>query len=201
MFMYIFIFTVIFLPFDIQLNQQSLHKSLDKPAFELLFENYFVVLSRFAYGYIKDQDASQEIVQDVFINLWNKRDAIDPEKQVKSYLYTSVKNRCLNYIRDHKKFRSFYLDVELELEIPDTDPDLFSENETKIKIQNALAKLPERCRQVFEMSRFEEMKYKDIAAQLGISIKTVEVQVSKALKILRDELKEFLMILILLILK
>ena len=87
------------------------------------------------------------------------------------------------------------------MEIPDTDPDLFSENETKIKIENALDKLPEKCRQVFELSRFEEMKYKDIADNLGISVKTVEVQISKALRILREELKEFLMILILLILK
>ena len=183
------------------MNQQSIHSQLDKPAFELLFENYFEVLCRFAFGYIKDRDASQEIVQDVFINLWNKRETIDPDRQVKSYLYTSVKNRCLNYIRDNKKFRSFYLDVEVEMEIPDTNPDLFSENETKIKIENALDKLPEKCRQVFELSRFEEMKYKDIADNLGISVKTVEVQISKALRILREELKEFLMILILLILK
>ena len=152
-------------------------------------------------GYLGDRDAAQEIVQDVFINLWQKKDVIDPAKSVKAYLYTSVKNRCLNHIRDNKKFRSYYLDVELELEIPHEDTDNISESETRDKISAALDKLPERCRQVFELSRFDEMKYKEIAEKLGISVKTVEVQVSKALKILRNELREFLMILLLIMLK
>ncbi len=158
-------------------------------------------MTRFAFGYLNDVDTAREIVQDIFINLWNKRDTIDPDKKVKSYLYTSVRNRCLNHIRDHKKFRSLYLDVEIEREIPDQDPDLFSVSETKTKIEKALDKLPAKCREVFELSRFEELKYMEIADRLNISIKTVEVQVSKALRILREELKEFLVVLILLILK
>ncbi len=158
-------------------------------------------MTRFAFGYLNDVDTAREIVQDIFISLWNKRDTIDPDKKVKSYLYTSVRNRCLNHIRDHKKFRSLYLDVEIEREIPDQDPDLFSVSETKTKIEKALDKLPAKCREVFELSRFEELKYMEIADRLNISIKTVEVQVSKALRILREELKEFLVVLILLILK
>jgi len=167
--------------------------------FEQLFREYFSPLCNFALGYVCDLDTSKEIVQEVFINLWNKKDTITSDKSVKAYLYTSVRNRCLNYIRDHKNFRSYLLDVEIE------DTELVIENqsmtqaETQVKIQQAIEKLPEKCRKVFELSRFDELKYKEIAEKLDISIKTVEAQVSKALKILREELKE-LIISILLIL-
>ena len=173
------------------------YNKLDKQLFEQLFKEFFSPLCRFAYGYLNDQDASQEIVQDVFINLWQKKETITSDKSVKSYLYTSVKNRCLNYIRDRKKFRSQYLDVDIELEIPVQEEDMFSESETQDKINAALDKLPEKCRQVFELSRFEEMKYKEIAVKMNISIKTVEVQISKALKILREELKDLIVIIML----
>ncbi|MCF8368556.1 MAG: RNA polymerase sigma-70 factor [Bacteroidales bacterium] len=179
--------------------ENSTHNTQNKTHFEQVFKAYFKPLCFFAYGYLNDRDSAQEIVQDVFINLWGKRETMDPQKAIKSYLYTSVKNRCLNYIRDHKKFRSQYLDIELELEIPFEDVDMFSESETRKKINNALDKLPEKCRQVFELSRFEEMKYKEIAINMGISIKTVEVQMSKALKILREELKDLIPLIIILL--
>ncbi len=180
------------------MNLHIAYKGLDKKTFEQLFNSHYEPLCRFASVYSKDADAVQEIVQDVFINLWQKRETIDTEKSVVSYLYTAVKNRCLNYIRDNKKFRSYYFDIEIEMEIAVQDADLLSEKETQIKILKALDQLPEKCRQVFELSRFEEMKYRDIADRLNISVKTVEVQISKALKILREELKEFLMILLIL---
>ena len=169
---------------------------MDRQQFEALFTTHFESLCRFAYGFVNDGDSAQEIVQDVFINLWQKRESMDSEKSIKSYLFTSVRNRCLNFIRDHKKFRSEYLDVELELEIPVEDVDRFSELETEDRIARAMDKLPEKCRQVFELSRFEEMKYKEIAEHLGISVKTVEVQMSKALKILREELKDLMLLLL-----
>jgi len=133
------------------------------------------------------------------MNLWNTRDSITSEKSVKSYLYTSVKNRGLNWVRDHKKFRSYVLDIEIEDYDMVYERDSLSESEVLQKINKAMEKLPERCRQVFELSRFEELKYKEIAEKLGISVKTVEVQVSKALKILRIELKDLLAILIILL--
>ena len=181
------------------MSKNQAHRYLNRFEFEKLFKELYSTLSHFAYGFTKDFDSAQEIAQDVFINLWQKRETIDPKKSIKSYLFTSTKNRCLNYIRDNKKFRSQYLDVELELEIPVEDKDIFSENERIDRINQAFDKLPEKCREVFELSRFEEMKYKDIAEKLNISIKTVEVHMSKALKILREELKE-LMILLLIIL-
>ncbi len=186
----------------LNLNPNVSYKFLDKNSFDTIFKGHYTSLCHFAYRYVNDNDTSQEIVQEVFIALWQKRETISSEKPVKSYLFTAVKNHCLNYIRDHKKFRSYQLDVEIELEIPVEEMDVFSEPETQTRINQALDKLPPKCRQVFELSRFEEMKYKEIAGKLGISVKTVEVQMSKALKILRVELADLIvLILILLMLK
>jgi RNA polymerase sigma-70 factor (ECF subfamily) len=169
---------------------------MEKPQFELLFRAHYTRLCNFAQSYVPDLDTAREIVQEVFVNLWNTRDTISPDKSVISYLYTSVKNRCLNWLRDQNKFRSYVLDIELEESYFFTERDLLHESDVNRRIEQALGKLPEKCRQVFEMSRFEELKYKEIAEKLGISVKTVEVQVSKALRILREELKELLMIII-----
>jgi RNA polymerase sigma-70 factor, ECF subfamily len=181
-----------------KLNTHQSNTPLDRKAFEKLFRDHYKILCRFARGYIHDFESAEEIVQDVFVNLWQKKDTIIQERQVKSYLFTSVKNRCLNFIRDNKKFRSFYLDVEVELEIPVNEKDYFSEAYVENKVKQALNKLPEKCRKVFELSRFDEMKYKDVAETLGISIKTVEAQISKALKILKEELSDLLLIIIIL---
>lgn len=165
---------------------------MDKNGFESIFHENFKDLCHFAYRYVNDHDTSQEIVQDIFITLWQKKDTLDPQKSIRSYLYTSVKNRCLNYIRDNKKFRSYRLDVEIELEIPVEDNDQIATDEIQSRINMALNKLPPKCREIFEMSRYEDMKYKDISEKLGISVKTVEVQMSKALKILRHELGDLI---------
>jgi len=177
------------------------YQNLDKNLFEQLFREHFVQLCHFAQGFIYDQDEAKEIVQEVFTNLWLKKEEITTEKSIKSYLYTSVRNRCLNFIRDHKKFQSQLLDVDIadyDMQI-ENDPSGISDLESKINI--AIDKLPEKCAEVFKLSRFEEMKYKDISEKLNISIKTVEAQISKALKHLREELKEYITVLILLILK
>lgn len=181
------------------MDENQTHNHLNRSDFEVLFKEQYSSLCRFAFGYTNDYDSAQEIVQEVFINLWLKRGSIDRNKSVKSYLFTATKNRCLNYIRDNKKFRSEYLDVELELEIRVEDKDIFSENERKERINQAFDKLPEKCREVFELSRSDEMKYKDIAVKLNISIKTVEVHMSKALKILREELKDLMLLLLIIL--
>lgn len=168
----------------------STYQPLDEAALQKLFDAYYSSLCRFASGYLSDADAAEDIVQQVFINLWNHREEIQPDKQIKSYLFTSVKNRCLNHIRDHKKYRSYYLDVEAELEIPVEEKDTFTEAELENRLNLALDKLPEKCREIFLLCRFEEMKYKEVADKLNISPKTVEAQMSKALKILREEFKD-----------
>jgi RNA polymerase sigma-70 factor, ECF subfamily len=172
------------------LTDSSTYTTFNIKAFQEVFEHYYQPLCRFATGYVSDQDSAEEIVQQVFINLWEHREEIDPQKAIKSYLFTSVKNRCLNHIRDNKKFRNYYLDVELELEIPVSDNDKTEMADLEKQVADALDKLPEKCREVFMMCRFEDMKYKDVALKLDISQKTVEAQMSKALKILREELKD-----------
>ncbi len=179
------------------MTTQNQHTSFDSKAFRDVFELFYQPLCRFAAGYLYDDDSAEDIVQQVFINLWEQRKEIDPQKAIKSYLFTSVKNRCLNHIRDHKKFRSHYLDVELELEIPVADHDKIQLADLEDQVAQALDKLPEKCREIFMLCRFEDMKYKAVADKLGISQKTVEAQMTKALKILRHELKDTWMILLL----
>jgi len=184
-----------------QLAKNISNNNLDKRLFEQLFHEHFVHLCNFAQSFVYDLDEAKEIVQVVFTNLWLKKEEITTEKSIKSYLYTSVRNRCLNFIRDHKKFRSQLLDLDtagfdMAYEV---NPSGISELENKV--EKAIDGLPEKCAEVFKLSRFEQMKYKEIGEKLNISIKTVEAQISKALKHLREELKEYIIILILFILK
>ena len=179
------------------LEKHENHISLNQFTFQKVFDLYYNQLCRFASGYLQDTDDAQEIVQQVFINLWQQKDTIDPDRQIKSYLFTSVKNRCLNHIRDRKKFRSYYLDVEAELEIPIAEKDNLLEQDLEKQLAQALDKLPEKCREIFMLCRFEDMKYKEVAQKLNISQKTVEAQMTKALKILREELKDIWVIIIL----
>jgi RNA polymerase sigma-70 factor (ECF subfamily) len=180
------------------LAENIAYSNLDKKLFEQLFRQYFGELCNFAKSYVFDDDTAKEITQKVFINLWQNKKTIDSGKSVKSYLFTSVRNRCLNHIRDNKKFRSSVLDVDIAGYETAYESDAISVAELETKISAALDKLPERCKQVFMLNRFEEMKYREVAEKLGISVKTVEVQMSKALKILREELKDYIYVLILL---
>jgi len=174
-----------------------LHGSMDKKAFEQLFRKYFPALMGFAGKFLSNEDDAREVVHSVFIRLWEKKEQIDSTTSLKSYLFTSVHNRSLNMIRDRKKFS--------ETEIPDMagDVDVSSQIEAmelEEKIREAIDTLPEKCREIFELSRFEGMKYADIADKLNISVKTVENQMSKALKVLRKKLINYLTIIICLVL-
>ncbi|MBN2275495.1 MAG: RNA polymerase sigma-70 factor [Bacteroidales bacterium] len=173
-----------------------------KIQFEKLFREHFTALCYFARKYLGDLDSSKEIVHSVFIKIWENRSQFDWDKPAKSYLFTSVYNRSMNFIRDNRKFVA-HDPSELREEFTDTAA--FADNmevaELEGKIKSALQRLPEKCREVFELSRFEGKKYAEIAVQLNISLKTVESQMSKALKILKDELKEYLYFFIIFLLK
>lgn len=151
----------------------------------------------FAKKYLNDIDLAKEIVHEAFLKLWEKRKEMDTSKSVKSYLYTSVYNRSLNYIRDNKKFDKTEGKTELleRAENWDASNQMIAE-EIQIKINQTLENLPEKCRKIFMMSRYEELKYKEIAEKLNISIKTVETQMSKALKALRNNLAKYMTILL-----
>jgi RNA polymerase sigma-70 factor (ECF subfamily) len=173
-----------------------------KSEFERLFREHFTALCYFARKYLGDMDSSKEIVHSVFIRIWENRAEFDWKKPAKSYLFTSVYNRSMNFIRDNRRFVTGETDA-LQEEITDTTgfPDTLEVAELEGRIKSALQKLPGKCREVFELNRFEGKKYTEIADQLDISVKTVETQMSKALKILREELRDYLYVFILFLLK
>ncbi len=173
------------------------HIRFTRSDFEQLFKSHFVHLCNFAHQYVPDQDSAKDITQKVFINLWENRENIDPDKSIRSYLFTSVRNRCLNYIRDQKKYRSKVLDLEIHDFDVTFEEDHMAVDELKAKIAEAMAVLPEKCRMVFEMSRYKNMKYRDIAETLDVSVKTVEAHMSKALKTLRKQLQDYMYLLVL----
>lgn len=173
-----------------------------KKKFEGLFREHFTGLCYFARKYTGDLDSAREIVHVVFIRIWESRSEFDWDKPVKSYLFTSVYNRSMNFIRDNRKFLNHEDAYRQNLVV---DESAYSDHlevaELEEKIRKALRKLPEKCREVFELSRFEGRKYTEIATHLNISVKTVETQMSKALHILKTELKDYLVIMLFLLLK
>lgn len=163
-----------------------------------MFRKEFKNLVVFSLKYVKDIETARAIVQDCFIYIWEKRETMDEEKNLKSYITTMVYNRSLNYLRDHKKFDRNILEFEglMDEKSQMADSGIMAK-ELKGEIQSAISILPEKCREVFLLSRQENMKYQQIADHLGISIKTVENQMGKALKILRERLGPYLPFLLL----
>jgi len=172
-------------------------KQGNQQAFEKFFKMFYAPLCGFALGFLGDRDEAEELVQDTFVKLWEKRDEISIETSLKSYLYSSVRNACFNYLK-HLKVRQAHAAEEKHFGEPTEE---ITANEVSTNIDLALSKLPEKCREVFELSRFKGMKYQEIAEYLNISVKTVENQMGKALKVMRVELAEFLTIVFILIVK
>ena len=143
--------------------------------------------------YLHDLDEAKGLVHEVFIAVWEKMDTLPEDVQYRSYLYTSVRNRCLNHIRDKKK--TVLLENVPEQRLPRENNTAVETEELEREIDLVVNSLPQKCRQVFELSRFEGLKYSQIAEKMGISVKTVEAQMSKALNVLKDHLSEFLSLL------
>jgi RNA polymerase sigma-70 factor (ECF subfamily) len=169
----------------------------DPAHFEQLFKAHYAPLHRYAYRMVDDEDAAEEIVQSTFVKLWEGRQTLRIEESGQAYLYRAVHNRSLNYLEHQKVKRAHEAHVMLQGEASSNDSDSTTRLRTlEAKLDAALKRLPEGCRTVFQLSRFEDLKYREIADRLGLSVKTVEAQMSKALRILRTELAEFLPILI-----
>lgn len=165
----------------------------DKAAFEQVFRQHYQPLCRYAFPLIKDLDEAEEVVQHVFFNIWNKRAELQVSSSIKSYLYRAVHNDCLNRLK-HEKIKSLYAEDYKKSHagsFHDASKTLQAK-ELGRHIQQALDRLPEQCGQVFRLSRFGNLKYAEIAQQLGISVKTVENHMGKALKIMREQLKDYL---------
>jgi len=161
--------------------------------FESLFRLHFEGLCRMGLKYVYDLPTVKDLVHDVYMNFWIKLDGLSEDTNYKSYLYTAVRNKCLNHLRDSKQ----HLRVE-DVEISKTNGEEHSliTRELQREIDFALNLLPDRCKEIFMLSREEELAYKEIADKLGISVKTVEAHMSKALKILRNHLSEFMTLLL-----
>jgi RNA polymerase sigma-70 factor, ECF subfamily len=166
----------------------------------MLFRSHFTGLCYFAQKYVKDFESAKEIVQDAFISMWEKRETIDMDRPVKSYLAMVIHNKCTNYLRDNRKFDQYILDIENLLDIPEYESsDTLVADELKIKIDTAIGELPEKCREIFVLNRYENLKYQEIADKLQISVKTVETQMSKALQHMRIRLAEFISVFLILV--
>jgi RNA polymerase sigma-70 factor (ECF subfamily) len=183
-------------------NQQQLFglRNGDVTVFEMFFRAHYQPLCNYAFTFVQDRDEAEEIVQSTFLTVWEKREAIEIRTSLKSYLYAMVRNSCLNAIK-HEKIKHKHAGEELA--IGDRSHESVAHevlsDELEERIHLSMEKLPEQCRLIFKLSRFEELKYAEIAEQLNISIKTVENQIGKALKIMREELKEYLPLILVLL--
>lgn len=179
----------------ISMALKASHSYNDNQVFEKLFKANFNALHAYAFSILKDEDLAEEIVQGMFLKFWEKRNSLNIQS-IKSYLYKCVYNDCLNYLKHEKtkqKYQAFTKQtMNTENENASSKVEL---SELQHHISKALVHLPQQCRTIFQLSRFEELKYREIADHLGISIKTVENQMGKALKILRYKLADFLLML------
>lgn len=175
----------------------------NKVVFDFVFHYFYSGLCAYAEKIIGDSNASEDIVQDLFFTLWTKHKQIQISSSLKNYLFTSVKNRSLDYLKKEKnKIQHKSSTIHLQNHDENLSTFWFAESELETIIEKSLAKLPPRCREIFTLSRFEGFKNNDIADQLGISKRTVELQISNALKTLRKDLSPYLpLILISIILK
>lgn len=164
----------------------------NEAAFERVFKLYFKNLHAYAYTFIKEDIIAEEIVQNVFFRIWEKRDQLQIDDSLKAYLYRSVHNESLNHIKHQKVKSSFQEHYSNHAEASNDASATMIASELEIQIQKAINELPQQCRIIFQLSRFEQLKYQQIADQLNISIKTVENQMGKALKVMRLKLVEFL---------
>ncbi len=160
-------------------------------AYEIIFKRYYKELYRFAFTYVRDATIAEEMAQEVFLYIWEKRHNIEIQTKLKTYLYSAVKNKCLNYIKLELPKQQSMVDVSgvlLSVDISKRDE---GENERlKKKIQTAIDELPGKCRKIFILSRNAGMTYEEIAKGLNLSKKTVENQMGIALKKLRKSLKQ-----------
>ena len=166
-------------------------KKSDEKAFEMLFHKYYGHLCSFASKIINDNDSAEEIVQDLFVKLWEKREHLFIETSLKNYLFRSVKNLCLNFIQHNKTKIQHVQSVLSEVESNFSDDDNYPEIDLAFKIEESINSLPGKRREIFRLSRQEGLKYYEIAEKLNISIKTVETQMSLAIKTLREKLRKY----------
>jgi RNA polymerase sigma-70 factor (family 1) len=166
-------------------------QSGDESAFRQLFESYYQKLVVFAGKYLGDLESARDVVQEFLTDLYESHGSISIRTSLKAYLYSSVRNRCLNQLK-HRAVRDKHRELVMQPDIT-ADPDQdFTEKmdatELEARISEIVSRLPQQCRRIFILSRVDEKKNREIAKELGLSVRTVETQISRALKALRDNL-------------
>lgn len=163
----------------------------DEKAFELLYDNTIISLTNQAFNIIKDKEIVKDILQDVFVTLYTRRNELPADMNVNGYLTNAVKYKVSTLLRDQlsrNTHHSTILQSELRASLAQSFP--YENNELKNRIRASIETLPEKCRQAFMLNHYGSMSYKDIAQEMGISVKTVEKHIGKALQVLRNNLRE-----------
>ena len=164
----------------------------DRGAFESLFREHYAALVRFGEGLLRSRELAEDVVQEVLLNLWRQRETVRVDDSVRAYLFRAVRNRAFNQIRNERVRREAVPQLVLESREALAGDSALLETELEAAVRVAIAELPPRCREVFELSRVRGLRYSEIAEALGISIKTVETQMGRALKALRERLGPYM---------
>jgi len=160
----------------------------DASAFEQLFRLYSQPLIHFVCRYVRDISTAENLVQEVFLAAWAHRSQLDPTRNIKTYLYTAARNQALKHLRHTQVEQRSAADIEMGPPHPPTPEDERQSQEIGVALARAIEALPEKARIIFSMNRFDQLSYAEIAEIQGISIKTVETQMGRALKTLRPRL-------------
>ena len=164
----------------------------DEAAFDAIFRTWYAPLVRLAHGLLSSRAVAEEIVQDVMLELWRRREGLAPNSSVQAYLFQSTRNRALNHLRHEKVERRSEPHVSGPSPGGAPAPAQLVADEIEVALRDAVAGLPQRTREVFELSRVRGLRYSEIALTLGISVKTVEAQMGRALRTLRERLAPWL---------
>ena len=164
----------------------------DESAFDAIFRTWYPSLVRASESIVRTRAVAEEIVQDVMLELWKRRESLADDSSPQAYLFQSTRNRSLNHMRHIRVEQQGAPYARRPESMDATAHSQLVEDEMRAAMERAIASLPDRCREIFELSRTKGMKYLEISALLGISVKTVEAQMGKALRVLRDELAPWL---------
>ncbi|MEX2602178.1 MAG: RNA polymerase sigma-70 factor [Balneolaceae bacterium] len=170
----------------------------DERAFEILFKKYYEQLTRLTHGYVRSRAIAEELVQEVFTEIWISRETWYITESLRSYLYRAARNRSLNYLKHQEVKRRYdpeWMEHHHQPGLPDVDEPV-SDEVLREAIRSALEELPERSKTTYKLHRHDGLTYKEIAAVMGVSVKTVESHMSKTLKLLRSRLSKFLPVLL-----
>ncbi|MBC8321313.1 MAG: RNA polymerase sigma-70 factor [Bacteroidetes bacterium] len=168
-------------------------KNGDKLIFEEVYREYYIPLCYYCVKYVEKIEDSEEIVQDLFLRLWEKHKELEINSSLKAYLYRAIQNYALNFLNKKKTQEKYILfQGRLLNDAFDNGVLKLEEEELHTILKHAILRLPEKRRRIFELSRFDGLQYGTIAGQLSISVKTVEAQMTKALKYLRVVLKDYI---------